>query len=157
MKLLEVFDKPLQWAWDERTPTKAIAEFNVSTGGEYVVRFRNTGGARTADAKGGRWDFWFSAYGDDAKEKGGSMEILNTGVGIEVFSTVRSILIAFLKEYDPELLIFTANTEEPSRVKLYNRFLKSFRAGGYEAEQSWDGPDMMYYIRKKKVDPESQI
>jgi len=70
---------------------------------------------------------WIISFGI----KGKSPKISGTGNAIKVFGAVAQAIKEFLKEMDKkgeavDYLAFTANEDEPSRVKLYDRFAKKF-------------------------------
>jgi len=54
-------------------------------------------------------------------------EITGTGNALKVFSAVKLCVIDLMKQLKetPDIIEFSADYEEPSRVKLYDRFMKS--------------------------------
>jgi hypothetical protein len=62
---------------------------------------------------------------------GKPLDVLGTGSAFKVFAAVAQAIKDFLKAADKrnepvDTLIFTAATDQPSRVKLYDRFAKNF-------------------------------
>jgi hypothetical protein len=81
----------------------------------------------------------FYARGDNNQEKD---NITGTGDSLKVFGTVINIVKDFVGQNQPDILMFTADNSEPSRVRLYNtlasqasralpgyKFAKTLKAG----------------------------
>lgn len=146
VKLFELLDMPLPWKWIRKLKSWD-ASFSVNDK-KYFVRF--------TIAAPNTWEMYFWLYGArrHANELGlvskTGLDITGTGDAVKVFSTVKSILEAFIKTVNPDDIFFTSD-EEPSRVKLYDRFMLLFRSRGYNVHRSKDEDDeVVYHITKGK-------
>lgn len=72
-------------------------------------------------------------------------KVSDTGHAFQVFATVYDALLHFIKEREPMRVDFEADEHEPSRVKLYNHFVKAMNIPGYKAVKS--GPNE-YWINR---------
>lgn len=84
------------------------------------------------------WGIAFIEMTDDPKEMV-PFTIKKTGSGgeLKVFSFVKSALERFIKKYEPPEFWFSADADEPSRVKLYTAFIERFRIPGYQISSKY--------------------
>jgi len=133
MKLQEVMANPVPFKWSKKTELEYRAHF-VSSEIGYNVHFENK-------YKTDIWHITFEIHrGTSDKSKLGKTsldkpygrgmipmgvyDIIGSGNAYEVFATLNSIIIDFIKIRKPDTLEFTA--EEPSRQKLYKRMVIKF-------------------------------
>lgn len=102
----ELFSKPAEWRWLEKSAGLWQAEFAIDKR-NYTV---SCAGARSISIQ-----FALDGYGQG---------ITNTGNAVLVFATVLDIISDFLKQRKPEEFSFGAKLNQPSRVKLYRRMAK---------------------------------
>jgi len=89
---------------------------------------------------------------------GKPLEIIGTGGNVfKVLSAVAQSVKEFLKEMEEKgepvnLLVFTGNKDEPSRIKLYDRFAKKFeKMFGFKLTSREDiGYDIEYEFKRVK-------
>jgi hypothetical protein len=147
--ITEIFDSPVKYRRITNSDDEVVYRFKVTDdlGGEleYTVNFSNPGMGKKTERK---WDIDFkltvdSEYGPDPYEK---QTLFDTGVSFQVFSTVASIVIDWVKNTSPGYFTFSADTREPSRAKLYDTLssklskkidykLKVFNLGGSAYKQ----------------------
>jgi len=80
--------------------------------------------------------------------------ITDTGSQFSVFSTVIAILQEIVRKEDFFILSFSADREEPSRIKLYQLFTKKIKRflPEYEVLHQEEGAfDYMFYLYKPKT------
>jgi hypothetical protein len=95
---------------------------------------------------GSSWDVEFIA---DVPARYGT-DILGTGNAFRTFATVSAIMKDFLKAINPNVFYFSA--EEPSRVRLYDRFAKQIKKiTGYKFAKLLGEDDVLYILSKKKL------
>lgn len=51
----------------------------------------------------------------------GSQQLTNTGGSVEIFSTVLAQMQDFVRKKKPQIVAFTGNYDDPSRIRLYDR------------------------------------
>ena len=93
-----------------------------------------------------------SFYTKDGNSDHEKAEIsFSNGNEIKIFSTVLKIIKDYLKDNSYiNGITFTANIKEPSRVKLYDRMIKSIgRPLGYKLETSYIACGAKVYILRK--------
>jgi hypothetical protein len=83
--------------------------FDTEDGQEYKVEFDSIWGDDVSVA--------FSARGQGDEHKTG---ITGTGNSRKIFGTVIKIVKDYIRKANPEIIAFSANNSEPSRVRLYN-------------------------------------
>lgn len=77
-----------------------------------------------------------------------TIDLTKSGNAFRVFATVLSIIRKSVAELHPKYLVFSA--KEPSRQKLYQRFIKFVSTLGYELNAIWqDGGKEKVYLLKK--------
>ena len=137
MKLFEVLNSALPWEFTERSHGKYEAEFHTDTH-RYSVDFaENThpefddthGEPQTSDLVT-ELSFTAVKHGTTAHTHG----ITGDGGALQVFSTVREIVKAWAKESNADSIMFSAS--EPSRIKLYKRFIPLLQKSGFHLEHS---------------------
>lgn len=57
--------------------------------------------------------------------------ITGKGNAIKVFSTLKSIFLDAVNNHNVDNIMLGADSSEPSRVKLYDRFMKEFKNAGW--------------------------
>jgi hypothetical protein len=80
-------------------------------------------------------------------------ELTGTGNSRKVFGTVVKIVQEYVASYKPKALYFTADSSEPSRVKLYNRMISQADKAlpDYYASKPLDlGSGTAYMLKKKE-------
>jgi hypothetical protein len=88
---------------------------------------------------------------------GKPLDVLGTGNAFKVFAAVAQAIKEFLKIMDKkqepvDMLMFSANIEHPSRIKLYDRFAKKFeKLFGFKLTNREDiGFDIEYEFTRVK-------
>lgn len=118
--LAEVLTTPLPFQWMTRTSEMWVAMFTTPSRQQYLVRFYHF-----PDDGVDKWHLVFIATDYELQRKGKQFDILGTGDAFAVFATVLTITKAFLQTARPLSVEFSA--EEPSRIKLYDRFISFIR------------------------------
>ena len=80
-------------------------------------------------------------------------ELTGTGNSRKVFGTVVKIMQEYVASYKPKALYFTADGDEPSRIKLYNRMISQADKAlpDYYASKPLDlGSGTAYMLKKKE-------
>lgn len=128
MFLAELFDSPVQWKW--KVPPTPSCEYASAT---FVVgdnpyhfsahtldqlELEDRVGPVLATQLPQSWEIEFALM---SKGMFGAHSIQNTGNASFVFATIHQILQSFVSKVSPQCII--AGAEEPSRQKLYPRFL----------------------------------
>lgn len=141
MLLFEIFNKTLPWEWDRKqyTNTNMVAYFQVD-GAEYNVEFDSIGE-----------NHWSCEFGRSVGDNAPVSTITGTGNQYAVFATVVDIVKEFMSQNDPDQLMFSAASKEPSRIRLYDRMLKMFPKDQYDVEVSDVKNETYYYVKKKGV------
>ena len=88
---------------------------------------------------------WVFSFSNVSKK---SIQITGSGSALEVFSSIKTIFFDFIKRKNPDEIKFAADAEEPSRVKLYDRFVKLL-SGQFDVERSTDPHEIYYSLRRK--------
>ena len=149
--LKEAFTQPVPWQWTEKDAVSAYAKFTVD-GLDYRVTFDAIDSfVRAGQRKVLQWEFQFRLAQSPSEEKS-RYGISGTGHAFTVFATVIDILKAFIKAYNPPEIEFSANTNEPSRVKLYRRFIQQIKneIPGYVGTESGMGQFGLEFLITKK-------
>jgi len=155
MRLLELFDKTADWSWDEDSSHADVATFEVG-GRPYYIQFDHV----TFDAEyfNGMFDIEdeyalicdvvFSMAGKRPAGKRG-IDITGTGNAYEVFATVKEIIDWYVNS-NPNIDYLHFEASEPSRIKLYDRFVSAYP--GRVEQRPWrDDPEdesSMHYLVK---------
>jgi hypothetical protein len=103
----EALDSSYEYHDSEQNPGNDFY-FDTEDGQEYKVEFDNVWGNDVTVA--------FSARGQGDEHKTG---ITGTGNSRKVFGTVIKIVKDYIRKSKPEIIAFSANNSEPSRVRLY--------------------------------------
>ena len=77
---------------------------------------------------------WEIMFEDSAGEYGISSK--RKGAAIELFAAIEQVTKRFIKSKKPEILVFTSDIGEQSRVKLYKLLAKKIKTGGYKEIQT---------------------
>ena len=127
MLLNELFDQKYSWEW-ETTGRQYTAFFTTDKEITYAVDITPVAHTDLIDNEMIRkydpvWkpDFAIEQYSGKAATKD-TTGITGSGNEFLVFSTVIDILKSFIKKEKPNAILFSA--KEPSRVKLYDTFVK---------------------------------
>jgi len=101
--------------------TRANFKFKTDSGTQYVINL-----SMMKSPTNGRTGVEVIFY--DANENDNdNIGITNKGDAVKVFSTVKAVLTKFLSEHPKASVVaFSAKTDEPSRVKLYQTFANQF-------------------------------
>lgn len=99
--------------------TRANFKFKTDSGTEYVIHL-----SMMKSPKNGRTGVEV-VFADANEEE--DIAITNKGDAIKVFSTVKNVIAKFISEHPKvSVVAFSAKTDEPSRVKLYQTFANQF-------------------------------
>jgi hypothetical protein len=108
MAMTEALDSSYPYRNSKQNPGKDFY-FDTEDGQEYKVEFDSIWGDDVSVA--------FSARGQGDEHKTG---ITGTGNSRKIFGTVIKIVKDYIRKANPEIIAFSANNSEPSRVRLYN-------------------------------------
>ena len=86
------------------------------------------------------YEFHFA--NENVKDDSKKSEITGSGFALEVFGTVKEILKDAVSTSDAEYVLITAFAGEPSRVRLYQRFI------GNNALKKWTHDNVVYWLIK---------
>ena len=115
MRLFELFAQPYKWQKADRDSYK----FSTANGNNYKVLLLDES-IRVNDQY--RRAYWVE-FG--LENQGYKYKVERTGDAFNVFATVTDIIKHHLQTADPvDYIWFTADKGEPSRVKLYDAFMK---------------------------------
>lgn len=77
-------------------------------------------------------------------------ELTGGGHALEIFSTIGKMFDEYLTNVSPEVLRFSADGKEPSRVKLYNRLATGLaKKYGYTLETKPINGDIYFHLIKQ--------
>lgn len=125
------YDPPDMYAYEfDTSSNQDSVRHDDSDGSKYVVNFEKSSLSDEPGENRGTYHFQFSEEMDqdaDYPTDERSYEITGSGNEFKVFSTVINTVRIFLNELKGEFkkIIFTAEKSKPSRVKLYNRLVKT--------------------------------
>lgn len=126
--VMEVFSQPYEtWAL-YKTENKTEVYFETEKGTEYKV---SIGHSLAVD---GAIELGFSMRKD-----GGywTSDITNVGDQFRVLATIVEVAREYLEKYKPKTIVFRADANQPTRVKLYRRLAQYVeRAFGYKQDMS---------------------
>lgn len=127
----ELFDKAAQWQVETNTAKYFSAAFNIGDG-KYTVEANHTNKT---------WQIVFARNGD--------YKATSTGNEFEVFATIKAIVNDFVTKKQPTNFQFSAASDEPTRIRLYDRMAKGLSdQHGYKLERK-AGDGGIYYIFTK--------
>jgi len=129
--LNELFDKPVDWHWDEKENGFLSASFMIGQA-RYVVLLTNEPIYHNDTGEYVDDNVWDVEFQDPAADD--PYGITGKGNATMVFATVISILTKFKYDNLQATLKFTA--KEPSRQKLYNRLIGTLQRMGLKAHQA---------------------
>lgn len=138
--LTEAFDHPFPYRWTLTRDMRYAAEFRLPDNTQYIFQFTDYADTDT-------WEVTFGREVDDDPEgrtyakRYGIVDLGNAGTVQRVFATCIAIMADFVTRVQPRALEFTAENDEPSRVKLYTQMLKLIprHLTGYRAEPPYNG------------------
>jgi len=152
MILNEVLNTPVKFKWLHNEAGMAMARFMIGND-EVNVEFHemeNPLNSKEADPTAPKLcidiSFNVSENGDyDSAEYG----ITGNGGEYQIFATVVLITKEFISTHKPDGICFSA--AEPSRIKLYDRFVKRFTGMGYKLwkRARHSSKDMFWVLVKK--------
>ena len=151
MILNEVLNSPVKFKWLHSDSELGMAKFFID-GNEVMVEFHEMDNPLPNDRKDPDYpkhaidiSFYVSEDGDhDSADYG----ITGGGNEYQVFSTVMVIAKEYIAKHKPEAITFSA--EEPSRIKLYDRFMKRFTSTGYRIYNKAQTPGGMVWVLFKQ-------
>lgn len=111
MILREVLDSPGRYTFDKQN-----GHFTVN-GKDYTVQF-----SRRLDGGPGV-GLHFMLTSKDGQDQNYNSGVTGTGDELVVFSTVIAMMEEYFGRFRPAAIQFSAQTDEPSRVKLYDRMV----------------------------------
>ena len=139
--LNELFDDKLKYEWTRQMSGFWSADFYLMT------KLGNT--KVTVDimmvAEPGLWDVAFSSSAKGHEY--GSYGIINSGKAYTIFATIMEIINDWIKQMNPEMLMFTA--EGNSRIKLYERMIKKYLPAGWTSATGDISDNNKGFIAKK--------
>jgi len=137
------YDPPDMYAYEFDTSSNQDGvRHGDSDGSKYVVNFEKSSLSDIPGENRGTYHFQFSQEYEDAHEADfpsdeRNYDITGSGNEFKVFSTVINTVRIFLDEYknnpyggQVRKIMFTAEKSKPSRVKLYNRLVKTLSKSG---------------------------
>ena len=153
MKLFEVLDKHVEWEWEHNEAEGGVALFKI---GEYYYRviFEHDHNYydHAMDDMEHPPEFFTGImilirHEDDNQW---TSTATNTGNEFQVFATVSAIMQEFIKQHKPEAISFSAHADEPTRVRLYKRFVRKLATIGYHEKFSdRDGVALVWVLVKE--------
>jgi hypothetical protein len=142
MVLLELFDAHYPYEVTRKTERNFSAVF-TSDNGHTVLFF--------IDRAGPAWDAGFSQNLGTRENPKWSTLITGKGDEYRIFGTIMKIMSDFIKEYQPEMITFTAEKSEGDRNRLYDKMVKRHVPAGYEYDISHNSSDYRsYFVLKRK-------
>jgi hypothetical protein len=132
MKLYEVFDKPVDWSWhDDSMARFVVGNMNYEiTFDEHTLEHPdfNVNGKHVRVA-----EVVFAAeVNSHTPDEEKSIGLTNTGNAVFVFATVIQIMSEYA-DHAQNINGFVFRADEPSRVRLYTRIVKSFTTKGWHS------------------------
>lgn len=115
MRLNELFDSVYSWKWIRHNEYDAAASFKDDAGEYIFVMFGLEDN-----------NMWEVEFERTHKYPFYQTSVTGEGEAFTIFSTVITVMEDFVEQYRPKSLTFTADTDEPSRVKLYNVMINKF-------------------------------
>ena len=131
MKLNELFSSEMEVQQEESLPYRHSYSFQINDK-KYWATF-----TKQREKNFDVWGFYFK---DDAGQQG----ITGSGDAIKVFASIKQIFFKFMRKVNPQIVQFTAN--EPSRIKLYNRFSKQLQRKGFRVEVKRRSGGVYYFV-----------
>jgi hypothetical protein len=149
LMLNEGFDKPVRWQWKNRTDSRMVATFSISSDlpkvkyGDYdEVEYWTWDYFIEFTKHGGEQEKWVMLFGLINSPSGDAF--IRTGLGNEfkVFATVIDVLKDFLKVESPTAVMFTSDTKDRTRLygmmlKRLNRITNKYVAGKPFKDSMW--------------------
>lgn len=141
MLLLELFDKVLPWKWTEQGDTEATAEFTTPNGQRIRV-YLYSYSAPTAEYPNDpeTMELEFNNSGTTGSRMGTS-KITDSGEQFLIFATVIDVAKSYMNEHPTTTIDFSADIDEPSRVKLYDKMMQKMAPNATREEN----PDVILY------------
>lgn len=156
MLLLEVFNSP--YGFTCNSGGNRICKFKTDLGHTIIVTFVNR---KKISGEGVEGEYHVSFARSSDKHPSGSTDITGDGDAYRIFATVMSIMVRFIEEVSPDVIRFSASKlhdegnrgwkEVESRVKLYDRMIKTFAIKYGYSLSPWtedDGEEKFYVLEK---------
>ena len=156
---MEVFNSPYSYTCTRKD--NKICKFRTDLGHTVIVTFVNRKKI-SGEPVEGEYHVGFARTSE--KHPGGSTDITGDGDAFRIFATVMNIMAEFVQEVKPNVIRFSASKlhlenednrgwrEVESRVKLYDRMIKTF-AGKYGYRLSpWtedEGEEKFYVLERE--------
>lgn len=140
MKLYEVMNKAVEYEWESAHTDGGVAHFIID-GNTYKVEI--------AEPVKNIYNIEFSLDKIDGSHNMDDSRhgISDTGNPFLVFGTVKEILVDFLRNHSSEdTMGIYFSAKEPSRMKLYSRFLKMAHTLGLTSTAEIQVGDGRFYI-----------
>lgn len=138
--IVELFSQPLPYQWTKHDGKHWLGKFEVPGDKplKVIVDF-----AYFENAKNGAWT-------EVAFIVNNKFELTGGGHALEIFATIGKMFDDYVNMVHPEVLRFSADATEPSRVKLYNRIAKGIsQKYGYTLETKSTSLEVYFYLRKQ--------
>ena len=137
--LIETIAQPVQYKWDYKQSDIWRASFTANDI-KYIVIFQQDDESNT------KWDVAFDVVGNTEP-----FSLTGTGNSFVVFSTIREILLDFIKTNKNVNTMYYSAKEE-SRKKFYTSFSKKLLPdlpGSWELKMKDRGSRFFYFIRQR--------
>ena len=150
MKLFEVLNTVVEWEW--RSPPqlnrRSLAVFELDDGTRYELA---TFPVDHVGEDGEEYHMSEIAFVMVDDHNDNHETITHSGSPLEVFSTVVDIVNDFIKKCNPQGISFSADRDEPSRVRLYKRFTRMLTSRGWKQVELESGRynDLFGLIREQ--------
>ena len=132
--LNELFTSPIKTKLKQKNQNAYTATFKID---DYIFEYIVTDMDRD-----GTWEISFSSEKNGQGVKWSIEAMDDPKDALKVFSTVVYLTKQFIEEENPEIITYSSNIYEFSRIKLYDKFISWMKKGGYilkSREQSSDG------------------
>lgn len=149
MLILELFDNPMHVEIVSNEPDVCHLAFGDQQNVYDFYGTYSSDNSQINDDVNQIWYVEFSLRGEDGVSH---HKATNTGKAFQVFASVRECAEILLRTHPYiERFVFSAATSEPSRVKLYDRMVKTVKVPGWKCETTrGHGTTVMYtYIRNQ--------
>lgn len=138
MKIFEILDNPVDWEYTTQSDTQVIAEFTIDDH-EYGIFISDYSKQQK-----------FYSISFTINNTSNQFGITGTGNQFVVFATTKSIIEDFASKNNPEGFTFTA--QEPSRVKLYRKFMVMFKKTEFNKVNILSDGETHHFIVAKSQD-----
>ena len=116
--ITELFTNPLPYVWDAKRSGLWGGHFIIDSDVRMFVRVEFAShNVRVNDKSVNAVEITFIVNG--------KFELTGSGHAIEIFSTVAKMFAEYMENHSPEMIVFSSDIDEPSRIKFYNRLAKT--------------------------------